>query len=145
MEILAHAMPLQGFLGGLMLGVAAAIMLLSVGKIAGVSGLLAQTFALVSSKNTNFTAASFIIGIPLGAALVQFFFGPIKSLYPSSLTQLIIAGLLVGFGSRLGSGCTSGHGVCGLSRLSPRSLVATCVFMSVAMATVAMMKHLGLS
>lgn len=145
MEILAHAMPLQGFLGGSMLGVAAAIMLLAVGKIAGVSGLLAQTFALASSKKTNVTAASFIIGIPLGAALVQVFLGPINSLYPSSLTQLIAAGLLVGFGSRLGSGCTSGHGVCGLSRLSPRSLVATSFFMGMAIVTVIAMKFIGLS
>jgi uncharacterized protein len=145
MEMIAHAMPLQGFLGGIMIGVAAAIMLVAIGKIAGVSGLLAQTLALTPSKSFNVIATSFILGIPLGALLAQYFCGPVNSFYPSSFITLIVAGLLVGFGSRLGSGCTSGHGVCGLSRLSLRSLSATCVFMSVAMATVAVMKHSGLS
>ena len=142
MDMLARAMPLQGFLGGAMIGLAGAIMLLTVGRIAGVSGLLAQTFGLTSSGSLNLTAASFILGVPLGAVLTQYVNGPVRSFYPSSFTTLIVAGLFVGFGSRLGSGCTSGHGVCGLSRLSMRSLVATLAFMGAGFATTFVIRHL---
>ncbi|HNW18750.1 MAG TPA: YeeE/YedE thiosulfate transporter family protein, partial [Sphingorhabdus lacus] len=80
----------------------------------------------------------------LGAFLVARLFGEVQVSFPTSLLPLIAGGLLVGFGTRLGSGCTSGHGVCGLSRLSPRSMVATALFMASGFATVAAMRFGGL-
>ena len=120
------AAPLDGFLGGLMIGLAAAIMLLGLGRIAGVSGLASRAMA----------------GLVLGAIL----FGaaePIEAVFPPHWGWLVAGGLFVGYGTRLGSGCTSGHGVCGMSRLSPRSLVATGVFMASGIATVALVNALG--
>jgi len=133
------AMPLTGFLGGLMIGVAGTIMLLGLGRIAGVSGLAATAAGIGDPGSDRKVALAFIIGLPLGAALVSLA-GPMRIVFPDSTALLVAGGLLVGFGTRLGSGCTSGHGVCGLSRLSPRSLVATGLFMAAGFATVAMMR-----
>jgi uncharacterized membrane protein YedE/YeeE len=138
-----HAMPVEGFLGGLMIGLAAAIMLLGLGRIAGVSGLAARATGLSSSGAPRPIAIAFVIGLPLGALLAATLLGGIETRFPTSAVQLVIAGLLVGFGTRLGSGCTSGHGVCGISRLSQRSLVATAVFMASGFATVGLMRAFG--
>lgn len=138
-----HAMPVEGFLGGLMIGLAAAIMLLGLGRIAGVSGLAARATGLSSSGAPRPIAIAFVIGLPLGALLAASLLGGIETRFPTSAVQLVIAGLLVGFGTRLGSGCTSGHGVCGMSRLSQRSLVATAVFMASGFATVGLMRAFG--
>ncbi len=138
-----HAMPVEGFLGGLMIGLAAAIMLLGLGRIAGVSGLAARATGLSSSGAPRPIAIAFVIGLPLGALLAASLLGGIETRFPTSAVQLVIAGLLVGFGTRLGSGCTSGHGVCGISRLSQRSLVATAVFMASGFATVGLMRAFG--
>jgi hypothetical protein len=137
------AMPVEGFLGGLMIGLAAAIMLLGLGRIAGVSGLAARATGLSSSGAPRPIAIAFVIGLPLGALLAATLLGGIETRFPTSAVQLVIAGLLVGFGTRLGSGCTSGHGVCGISRLSQRSLVATAVFMASGFATVGLMRAFG--
>ncbi len=138
----SDAMPLAGFAGGLMIGLAAAIMLLGAGRIAGVSGLAARTVGLGSGAPWA-VAAAFILGLPLGAAIVSWFAGGVVVRFPISLLALILGGLLVGFGTRLGSGCTSGHGVCGLSRLSPRSIIATTGFMAAGFATVAALRIVG--
>lgn len=138
-----HAMPVEGFLGGLMIGLAAAIMLLGLGRIAGVSGLAARATGLSSSGAPRPIAIAFVVGLPLGALFAAALLGGIETRFPTSAAQLAIAGLLVGFGTRLGSGCTSGHGVCGVSRLSLRSLVATAVFMSSGFATVGLMRAFG--
>lgn len=138
-----HAMPVEGFLGGLMIGLAAAIMLLGLGRIAGVSGLAARATGLSSSGAPRPIAIAFVVGLPLGALLAASLLGGIETRFPTSSVQLVIAGLLVGFGTRLGSGCTSGHGVCGISRLSQRSLVATAVFMASGFATVGLMRAFG--
>lgn len=138
-----HAMPVEGFLGGLMIGLAAAIMLLGLGRIAGVSGLAARATGLSSSGAPRLIASAFVVGMPLGALFAAALLGGIETRFPASAVQLVIAGLLVGFGTRLGSGCTSGHGVCGVSRLSPRSLVATAVFMASGFATVGLMRAFG--
>ncbi|OYW83236.1 MAG: hypothetical protein B7Z20_12835 [Sphingobium sp. 32-64-5] len=130
----------MGFLGGLLIGLAGAIMLLGLGRIAGVSGLAAR--AIGSGADSRAVALAFILGLPLGAALVAAV-RPVAVTFPPSLTVLVIGGLLVGFGTRLGSGCTSGHGVCGLSRLSPRSMAATALFMAAGFATVAATRALG--
>lgn len=135
-----QAMPLQGFGGGLLIGLAAAIMLLGLGRIAGVSGMVARATGIADSGAPRDIAIAFIVGLPLGAVVVALLFGAVETHFPQSPLPLIIGGLLVGFGTRLGSGCTSGHGVCGLSRLSPRSIVATGVFIASGFVTVALLR-----
>jgi len=131
----------HGLAGGVMIGCAAAAMLLLLGRIAGVSGLAAQAFR-ISGQDSRLTALAFVIGLPAGAALARFAGAPVEASFPS-ISYLVIGGLFVGFGARLGSGCTSGHGVCGVSRLSRRSLVATAAFMATGMLTVAAMRASG--
>lgn len=138
-----HAMPLAGFIGGLMIGLGAAIMLLGLGRIAGVSGLAARATGIAESGAPRLVAGLFILGLPLGAALVALIHGPVPVRFPGSIALMVTGGLLVGFGTRLGSGCTSGHGVCGLSRLSPRSILATLLFLGAGFATVGTMRALG--
>jgi len=143
-ELLRQAMPLQGIIGGLMIGTASAIMLLGLGRIAGVSGLAARATGIASDGAPRGLAIAFVIGLPLGALLTALVFGPIETRFDQGIAALLIGGVLVGFGTRLGGGCTSGHGVCGMSRLSPRSLVATATFMLAGFATVAAMNAMGL-
>ncbi|MHA6316302.1 YeeE/YedE family protein [Altererythrobacter sp. CAU 1778] len=138
-----EAAPLEGLAGGVLIGLAAALMLLALGRIAGVSGLAAKAVGLGGSGIARSGAWMFVIGLPLGALIVSLASDGIEASFASPLT-LVIAGVLVGVGTRLGSGCTSGHGVCGMSRLSPRSLVATLTFMASGIATVAVMNALGL-
>jgi uncharacterized protein len=144
LALFTHAMPVQGLIGGLLIGIASAVMLLGLGRIAGVSGLAARSIGLTDAGAPRITALTFIIGLPLGAFIVSLVMGPLEVRFPSSNAMLIIGGLLVGFGTRLGSGCTSGHGVCGLSRLSRRSIVATAIFMASGFATVAAMRAGGM-
>lgn len=139
-----HAMPVEGFMGGILIGLAAATMLLGLGRIAGVSGMAARATGIADSGAPRNIAIAFVIGLPLGAYLVARLAGGVQVSFPSSILPLIAGGLLVGFGTRLGSGCTSGHGVCGLSRLSPRSMVATALFMASGFVTVAAMRFGGL-
>lgn len=136
------AQPIAGLIGGLMIGLAAAIMLLGLGRIAGVSGLAARATGLLSSGAPRGVAVAFIIGLPLGAWIVALLSGGVPATFPAP-GLLIVAGLIVGFGTRLGSGCTSGHGVCGLSRLSRRSIMVTALFMGSGFATVALMRLAG--
>jgi uncharacterized protein len=144
LALFTHAMPVQGLIGGLLIGIASAVMLLGLGRIAGVSGLAARSIGLTDAGAPRITALAFIIGLPLGALLTSQMMGPLEVRFPSSYAMLIGGGLLVGFGTRLGSGCTSGHGVCGLSRLSRRSIVATAIFMASGFATVAAMRAGGM-
>jgi uncharacterized membrane protein YedE/YeeE len=136
-------MPLEGFVGGLFIGLAAALMLLGSGRIAGISGIAARAFALTKSSLPIPVAWFFLIGLLLGAFLIHTFVVPIQSTFPSSTALLVVGGVIVGFGTRMGSGCTSGHGVCGMSRLSPRSLFATATFIVSGMVTVAITNVLG--
>ncbi len=139
-----HAMPFEGLIGGLMIGVAAALLLLGLGRIAGVSGLAARATGIADGGTPRMIAVAFIFGLPMGALIISALTGGVETRFPTTVVPLIIGGLLVGFGTRLGSGCTSGHGVCGMSRLSPRSLVATAVFMVSGFVTVALMRLGGL-
>ena len=138
-----HAQPLEGLLGGLLIGVSSAIMLLGAGRIAGVSGMATRALGLSRTGTPWPMAALFIGGLLLGALLFQVIAGPIEAHYAPSALMVVAAGLLTGFGTRMGSGCTSGHGVCGMSRLSPRSLIATLTFIASGMATVAIVNALG--
>jgi hypothetical protein len=139
-----EAAPLEGLAGGVLIGLAAALMLLALGRIAGVSGLAARAVGLGGSGIARSGAWMFIIGLPLGALIVLLASGGIAASFANPLT-LGIAGLLVGIGTSLGSGCTSGHGVCGISRLSGRSVVATVTFMIAGIANVAVMNAFGLA
>ena len=138
-----NAMPVEGFMGGLLIGLAAAIMLLGLGRIAGVSGMAARATGIADSGAPRNVAIAFIVGLPLGALLIAQTVGAVNVSFPASIWPLIIGGLLVGYGTRLGSGCTSGHGVCGLSRLSPRSMVATGMFMASGFVTVGILRAGG--
>ena len=132
------AAPLDGLLGGLLIGLAAALMLLGAGRIAGVSGIVGRAFGINDSGMSPSSAWMFVIGLPLGAGLVALLKGGLDPEF-MPLPVLAVAGVIVGFGARLGSGCTSGHGVCGVSRFSQRSIVATLTFMAAGIATVAVM------
>jgi uncharacterized membrane protein YedE/YeeE len=128
----AGSIPLwQSVAGGSLIGAAAAILILFSGEIAGVSGILDR--ALHRSFGEQSWRLAFLLGLVLPAVLL----GPGPIGWQASAPWLAVAGLLVGFGTRLGSGCTSGHGVCGIANLSLRSLVATLTFIGTAMLTVA--------
>ena len=122
-----HFTPVSALLGGAMIGLAASALLLLNGRIAGISGILGGT--LEGSKDDLLWRISFLTGLVVGPWLVT----AVRGRFPEIVMQaplltLIVAGILVGFGTRLGKGCTSGHGVCGVARASPRSIVATVVF-----------------
>ncbi|MDR3522315.1 MAG: YeeE/YedE thiosulfate transporter family protein [Acidocella sp.] len=145
MSVFAHAMPLAGLAGGLMIGLSAALMLLADGRIAGVSGLAARVVGVGLSSAPYSVAAAFILGLPLGSMLVAALQGHVVACFPGSAPLIMIGGLAVGFGTQLGAGCTSGHGVCGMSRLSVRSIAATLTFMGAGVATVAAMRCFGVA
>ena len=134
--------PLIALAGGLLIGLAAALLLVLSGRIAGVSGMAASALGIADKGPPWTQAAAFVIGLPLGAWLIAAFVRAPQIAVTSSVPLLIGAGLLVGFGTRLGNGCTSGHGVCGIGRLSPRSIAATLTFMGTAIATVFVMRHM---
>jgi len=127
--------------GGLLIGGAAALLLMLTGRIAGVSGMFATMVRIADAGPPWKLAAAFIVGLPIGAALTSLLVRRPDIEVTSSAPLLIAAGLLVGFGTRLGNGCTSGHGVCGIGRLSPRSIAATLTFMAAAIATVFITRH----
>ena len=136
-----HFTPLTALYGGLLIGLSATVLLLFNGRIAGVSGIVGGL--LQRHKAGDFAwRVAFVLGLVLAPVLYRLFAELPESRIDAGWAMLVVAGLLVGFGSRLGSGCTSGHGVCGLSRLSPRSLVATAAFMSTGFAAVYVVRHL---
>lgn len=136
----ANFTPWSSLAGGLLIGLAAAMFLLFNGRIAGISGIVGGLLRPV--KGDIFWRIAFVLGLVL-APIVFSLIAPLPEvIVEADNTLLIIAGLLVGIGTRYGSGCTSGHGVCGISRLSPRSLVATAAFMLAGFITVLVVRHL---
>lgn len=132
--------PVSGFLGGVLIGLAAVLLLVANGRIAGVSGIVGGLLARIPGDMT--WRAAFVIGLWLGAPVYWAARGALFEVeIQATLPVMVIAGLLVGYGTRLGSGCTSGHGVCGIARLSRRSIVATLVFMASGIATVFIVRH----
>ena len=132
--------PVSGLVGGLLIGLATALMMLFNGRIAGISGIVGGLLARKGSEVG--WRAVFIVGLLVGALVYMLATGgalPVN--IQASLPTMVVAGLLVGFGTRLGSGCTSGHGVSGIARFSKRSIVATLVFMGVAIVTVYITGH----
>lgn len=144
MEPLTEFTPLTASIGGGLIGLAAAIMLLFEGRIAGISGILSGVFKTRSDTDSPPAwQATFIGGLILGGIVLSFVYAPVVTTGLSISPALAIgAGLLVGFGTRLGNGCTSGHGVCGIPRLSIRSILATLTFMGAAAATVYVTNHI---
>ena len=134
--------PLAAVAGGVLIGTAAGLLLLLSGRIAGVSGMAARATGISGTGAPWGQAAAFIIGLPAGAALLSALVREPQVDVTSSVPLLIVAGLFVGFGTRLGNGCTSGHGVCGLARLSSRSIAATIAFMAAGFAVVFIARHL---
>ena len=131
--------PIPATIGGLLIGVASAILILGIGRVAGISGVLGQLLkSQVDGRGWRLAFLAGLIGAPVLWLMMS---GDIAPAINAPLPLLIVGGLLVGFGTRLGGGCTSGHGVCGLGRLSARSLVATLTFMGVAALTVYVMRH----
>ncbi|MBZ9574611.1 YeeE/YedE family protein [Modicisalibacter sp. MOD 31.J] len=140
---------LQGLLGGVLIGLSATLLMGLLGRIAGISGILSGL--LFKRGGDRPWRLAFLLGIVSGPGLlilsgldwgnVAGDSGAVVGVPASGLATMLIAGLLVGLGTGLGSGCTSGHGVCGLARLSPRSMVATLVFVLVAMLTVFVSRH----
>lgn len=132
--------PLAGLAGGLLIGLSVVLLLLTLGRIAGISGIAAG--AMTQRGIERYWRLAFLIGVVSSAVLYMVFVGDLQVQTQMSSAWLVVAGLLVGFGTRLGSGCTSGHGVAGLSRLSPRSIVATLTFMGAAVLTTTIIRHL---
>lgn len=133
--------PLSGLLGGALIGFAAALLMLLTGRIAGISGIFGGLLAPnAGDRGWRVAFIAGLIAAPLLASFVTSAALP-SPMMPASMIVIIVAGLLVGFGSRMGGGCTSGHGVCGIARLSARSLIATAIFMAAAIATVAIVLH----
>lgn len=133
-----HGVPLLAVLGGLFIGLAAVVLYYSIGRIAGISGIF---FGAI--KEGSAWRWLFLGGIIAGAALVAWFLPAARGVSrpDPGIGFLIVAGLLVGWGTRMGSGCTSGHGVCGLGRLAPRSLVAVLVFMAAGVFSASLLRH----
>jgi uncharacterized membrane protein YedE/YeeE len=138
----ANAQPLHGLIGGVLIGLAAALMLLGAGRIAGVSGITARATGLAEGGMSMSSAWAFLVGLPVGALVISALLDQPRAQF-ASWPVLIVAGLAVGIGTRMGSGCTSGHGVCGVSRLSQRSLIATATFMAAGISTVAISNLFG--
>jgi uncharacterized membrane protein YedE/YeeE len=132
--------PLTALAGGALIGLASLLLLLMLGRIAGVSGILGGLLQRPDSDTA--WRLAFLIGLPLGALATAQLLGGFTPRLAADTPAMIAAGLLVGYGTRLGAGCTSGHGICGLARLSPRSLVAVLAFMASGMATVFVTRHL---
>ena len=141
-EAFPYAQPLHGLVGGILIGLAAAMMLLGAGRIAGVSGIAARATGLADGDMAMTSAWGFLVGLPLGAAVIALATDWRPAEF-ASWPVLIVAGLIVGIGTRMGSGCTSGHGVCGVSRFSQRSMIATATFIAAGIATVFILSRIG--
>ena len=134
---------IEPVIGGLLIGASTAVLLWGIGRIAGISGILWQSIrGATSAADERWWRILFVIGLVLGPLiLVQTGFHSIPASSDASWPLLMVAGLLVGLGTRLGSGCTSGHGVCGISRFSKRSIYATLTFMTTGILTVTIIRH----
>ena len=139
MNIVEFSWPIA-IAGGALIGLAAVIMMATIGRITGISTIFASTLKPASASPWQW---AFVLGLLFSGFIVHWLYHPITLQIESNPLMLIAAGLLVGFGARLGSGCTSGHGVCGIARLSPRSLVATVTFIGTGVLTVFIVRLLS--
>ncbi len=135
-----HFTPWASLLGGVLLGLSASLFILVNGRILGISGIVG---GLLRARSGDAAwRLAFVLGLVVAPAVYALVGGPVAATVDAGWATVIVAGLLVGVGTRYGAGCTSGHGVCGLSRLSPRSLVATLAFMGAGFAIVFVVRHL---
>lgn len=137
---LAHFTPWTSLAGGVLLGIAAAMFVLLNGRVLGISGIFGGL--LRPARGDARWRVAFVLGMLVAPTVWGLFAAPVVPRFHAGPALLVVAGLLVGWGTSCGSGCTSGHGVCGLARLSPRSLVATLLFMATGFATVFVLRHL---
>lgn len=134
--------PWLSIIGGSLIGLASGGYFLLNGRISGISGMAGEITSFPTSDST-LEATVFLIGLICGGIVYRVIFhGPEPESFPFSWKMMAVGGFLVGVGTRLGSGCTSGHGICGVARFSPRSIVATALFLCVGMATVVLMRQL---
>ncbi|MBU2970516.1 YeeE/YedE family protein [Pseudoalteromonas sp. C2R02] len=139
LNVQLYLMPL---VGGILIGLSALILMMSIGRITGISGI-SSGLLKTNPEGGKLWRITFIVGLVLGAFLLDIFtHNQQVSTDALSFPVIIASGLLVGFGSHLGSGCTSGHGVCGIGRLSMRSIIATCLFMFSGAITVFIIRHI---
>ena len=133
--------PLAGLTGGILIGLSAVLLMAGLGRVAGISGIFGSL--LGRWRPDNAWRALFIAGLLAGAILTSLLggFDSDSMAFPGNPLTTVVGGLLVGLGTALGAGCTSGHGICGIARLSVRSIVSTAVFMVFAVATVYLMRH----
>jgi hypothetical protein len=136
----SHFTPAPAFAGGLLIGVAAGWLILGEGRVLGASGLLGGLVAPRAGDWPWRLAA--VIGLILAPLLARLLFAAAPPAVEANVATLMVGGLLVGIGTRLANGCTSGHGVCGIARLSPRSLAATAAFMAAGFLTVYLVRHI---
>lgn len=132
--------PLSAAIGGTLIGLSAVLLMVSTGRIAGISGIVN---GLITARGQDWHwRLAFVAGLIVAPLLARLMGYPLQvPELPGNWTMLILAGLLVGFGTRLAGGCTSGHGICGMARLSRRSITATAIFMALAIVTVAVSRH----
>ena len=138
---LVHFTPGLSLAGGLLIGAAAAVLILGAGRILGAAGLFAGVVA--PSGPLEVWRLWWLVGLFAAPVIARVVFSTPAPVFPTAVATLAVAGFLVGFGARLGNGCTSGHGICGLARLSPRSLVATGIFMATGFVVVFVVRHLA--
>ena len=131
--------PLSAAIGGALIGLAATMLMLVTGRIAGIAGILGDLVDLAGGD--RLWRLAFVVGLIAAPLAIAAAGAPLRSPAMPGWVVTAVAGLLVGFGTRLGNGCTSGHGICGIARLSPRSIAATATFMAVAMLVVAITRH----
>ena len=132
--------PVSAAIGGALIGLSAVLLMMSTGRIAGISGIFSGL--LHGRDDDKSWRVAFLAGLILAPVLAGLIgYGMAQPALPSNWIVIAVAGLLVGFGTRLGGGCTSGHGICGIARLSPRSIAATIVFIVMAVVTVAITRH----
>jgi uncharacterized membrane protein YedE/YeeE len=138
-----HFTPISSLLGGILIGLAAVALMLLNGRIAGISGITAGLLSLSGAIRDSGWRLAFVAGLVAAPVLLREF-GPAPPdiSFVAPMPVMIVAGMLVGFGTVIGNGCTSGHGVCGIARLSPRSIAATLVFMGAGIATTFVVRHL---
>ena len=136
--------PIRGVIGGVLIGLSASVFFLLYGRIAGISGMIGYS-ALDRRGGDTLWRLMFLLGLIIGALVVLLLDPqPFHIRFQLGLGGMIVAGLLVGFGTRTGGGCTSGHGICGVSRLSPRSIIATATFLITGIVTVFIVRHFAL-
>lgn len=141
MDYATEFTPVSATIGGALIGLAAVILMAGNGRIAGISGVLGGLIAPRQSGPERAWRGAFIAGLVLAPVLYMALGPAIEVVIPASTPLLIAAGLLVGVGTQMGSGCTSGHGVCGISRLSPRGIAATLTFMASGAVAVFLVRH----